>query len=127
MLAIASVGISCLDYRHGHYCSNGNSIPGLRHGQRSGRSSYLIAHYFGRKHFAGLYGLNWTAYAVADATGPPVVVRFYDRLGMYQPRLIFALALTCVAGATLSLLLPRYPAESDGVLEDLAREAQIAS
>jgi hypothetical protein len=27
--------------------------------------------------------------------------------------LIFGLALTCVAGAVLSLLLPRYPAEPD--------------
>lgn len=32
---------------HGHYCFNGNSIPGLPPGQRSGRSVYLIARYFG--------------------------------------------------------------------------------
>lgn len=28
-----------------------------------------IARYFGRKHFAALYGLTWTAYAVGGATG----------------------------------------------------------
>jgi MFS family permease len=77
---------------------------------------YLIARYFGRKHFAALYGLTWTAYAIGGATGPVVVGRFYDRYGTYQPRLIFGLALTCVAGAVLSLLLPRYPAEPDSAL-----------
>jgi hypothetical protein len=56
-----------------------------------------------------------------------VVGRFYDRYGMYQPRLIFALALTCVVGAALSLLLPRYPAESAGDLAGPARPAQMTA
>jgi MFS family permease len=88
---------------------------------------YLIARYFGRKHFAALYGLTWTAYAVGGATGPVVVGHFYDRYGMYQPRLILALALTCVAGAALSLLLPRYPEEPVSIVEDLAPQTQITA
>jgi MFS family permease len=80
---------------------------------------YLIARYFGRKHFAALYGLTWTAYAVGGATGPIVVGHFYDRAGMYQPRVIAGLAVTLVIGAALSLLLPRYPAEPSSSDEDL--------
>jgi MFS family permease len=76
--------------------------------RRTNKCADVIARYFGRKHFTELYGLTWTAYAVGGATGPVVVGRFYDRYGMYQPGLIFALALTCVAGAALSLVLPRH-------------------
>jgi MFS family permease len=80
---------------------------------------YLIARYFGRKHFAALYGLTWTAYAVGGATGPIVVGHFYDRAGNYQPRMIAALALTFIVGAALSLLLPRYPTESSNETKDM--------
>jgi MFS family permease len=45
---------------------------------------------------------------VGGATGPIVVGHFYDLFGMYQPRMIVALALTCVAGAVLSFFLPSY-------------------
>jgi MFS family permease len=103
----------------------GTALIGYGLGSEADVVPYLIARYFGRKHFAALYGLTWTAYAVGGATGPVVVGRFYDRYGMYQPRLIFALALTAVAGAALSLLLPRYPAESASTLEELTPSTQI--
>jgi hypothetical protein len=40
-----------------------------------------------------------------------VVGHLYDRAGSYQPSFIIALAMTLVAGALLSVLLPKYPAE----------------
>ncbi len=95
------------------------AILGYGLGSEADVVPYLIARYFGRKHFAALYGLTWTAYAVGGATGPIVVGHFYDRAGSYQPSLIGALALTCVAGSALCLLLPRYPAETSPVAEDL--------
>ena len=68
---------------------------------------YLLARYFGRKHFSVLYGLTWTAYAIGGATGPMVVGHFYDRAGSYQPRCIVGLACTTLLAAGLSLFLRR--------------------
>jgi MFS family permease len=113
MLGVASIGIFMLTTAATATTALlATALLGYGLGSEADVVPYLIARYFGRKHFAALYGLTWTAYAVGGATGPVVVGRFYDRYGMYQPRLIFALALTCVVGAALSLLLPRYPAES---------------
>jgi len=112
MLAVASVGIFILTTAATATTALvGTALLGYGLGSEADVVPYLIARYFGRKHFAALYGLTWTAYAVGGATGPVVVGRFYDHYGSYQPRFVFALALTCVAGAVLSLLLPRYPAE----------------
>lgn len=124
MLAVASVGIFTLTTAATATTALiGTAILGYGLGSEADVVPYLIARYFGRKHFAALYGLTWTAYAVGGATGPVMVGRFYDRAGSYQPSLIFVLALTCVAGAVLSLFLPRYPAEGGGALEELAPEA----
>ena len=119
MLAVASVGIFTLTTAATATTALvGTALLGYGLGSEADVVPYLIARYFGRKHFAALYGLTWTAYAVGGATGPVVVGRFYDRYGSYQPRFVFALALTCVAGAVLSLLLPRYPAEPSSIVED---------
>ena len=90
----------------------GTALLGYGLGSEADVVPYLLARYFGRKHFAALYGLSWTAYAVGGATGPIMVGHLYDHFGSYQPRFVFWLALTCVVGAMLTLLLPRYPAES---------------
>lgn len=89
----------------------GSGLLGYGLGSEADVVPYLVARYFGRKHFAALYGLSWTAYAVGGATGPIIVGKLYDHFGAYQPRFVFWLAMTCVAGAVLTLLLPRYPAE----------------
>ncbi len=128
MLGVASTGIFMLTTAATATTALvGTALIGYGLGSEADVVPYLIARYFGRKHFAALYGMTWTAYAVGGATGPVVVGHFYDRYGMYQPRLIFALALTCVAGAALSLLLPRYPAESASSVEDLAPSTQITA
>jgi MFS family permease len=95
------------------------AILGYGLGSEADVVPYLIARYFGRKHFAALYGLTWTAYAIGGAIGPIVVGHFYDRAGSYQPNVIGVLALTCVVGGALCLLLPRYPAETVAVAQDL--------
>jgi MFS family permease len=126
MLAVAAAGIFTLTTAATATPSLiGTALIGYGLGSEADVVPYLIARYFGRKHFAALYGLTWTAYAVGGATGPIVVGRFYDRYGMYQPRLIVGLALTCVVGAGLCLLLPSYPAEPDGILEEVAPSMQL--
>jgi MFS family permease len=110
MLAVAAVGIFILTGAATSGTSlAGTALIGYGLGSEADVVPYLLSRYFGRKHFAALYGLTWTAYAVGGATGPIVVGHFYDKFGTYQPRLIAALAMTCVAGAVLSLFLPRYP------------------
>ena len=85
----------------------GAALLGIGLGSEADVAPYLLARYFGRKHFSVLYGLTWTAYAIGGATGPMVVGRFYDRAGSYQPRIIVGLAFTTLLAAAISLFLRR--------------------
>jgi predicted MFS family arabinose efflux permease len=85
----------------------GAALLGIGVGSEADVAPYLLARYFGRKHFSVLYGLTWTAYAIGGATGPMVVGRFYDRAGSYQPRCIVGLAFTTLLAAAISLFLRR--------------------
>ena len=127
MLGISGLGILVLSIdAAAPIALTGTALMGYGLGSEADVVPYLIARYFGRKHFAALYGLTWTAYAVGGATGPIVVGHFYDRAGMYQPRVVVGLALTCAVGAALSLLLPRYPAEPYNVTEGTMPPAALA-
>ena len=83
----------------------GAAMLGAGLGSEADVAPYLLAHYFGRRHFSILYGLTWTAYAVGGATGPLAIGHLYDRAGSYQPRFIVGLALVSFAAAGISLLL----------------------
>ncbi len=85
----------------------GAALLGIGLGSEADVAPYLLARYFGRKHFSVLYGLTWTAYAIGGATGPMVVGHFYDRAGSYQPRIIVGLAFTTLLAAAISLFLRR--------------------
>jgi MFS family permease len=76
-------------------------------GSEADVAPYLLAHYFGRRHFSVLYGLTWTAYAIGGATGPMAIGRWYDRAGSYQPRFIVYLACVAFAAVAISLFLRR--------------------
>jgi len=126
MLGVSGLGILMLTNASTALVAlTGTALMGYGLGSEADVVPYLIARYFGRKHFAALYGLTWTAYAVGGATGPIVVGHFYDQAGNYQPRMITALAFTCVVGAALSLLLPRYPAESSAVTQDITASTRL--
>jgi predicted MFS family arabinose efflux permease len=83
----------------------GASLLGIGLGSEADVAPYLLARYFGRKHFSVLYGLTWTAYAIGGGTGPVIFGRLYDRAGSYQPRLIVGLAIVAFASAAVSLSL----------------------
>jgi predicted MFS family arabinose efflux permease len=85
----------------------GSAFLGLGLGSEADVAPYLLAHYFGRKHFSVLYGLTWTAYAVGGASGPMFIGRLYDRAGAYHPQFIVYLALFAFAAAAISLMLRR--------------------
>ena len=69
---------------------------------------YLLARYFGLRHIGTLYGLTWTAYAVAAAIGSVLLGRAFDATGSYGGLLIKLAFFTFTAGV-LMLAMPRYP------------------
>lgn len=128
MLGVASIGTFVMATVHtGGVALAGAALIGYGLGSEADVVPYLIARYFGRKHFAALYGLTWTAYAVGGATGPIVVGYFYDRAGHYQPHVVAGLAITCFVGAALSFLLPRYPSEIQGASGAQAIPIELAT
>lgn len=87
----------------------GAAILGIGLGSEADVGPYLLARYFGRRHFSVLYGLTWTAYAIGGATGPLWIGRLYDRAGLYLPRFIAYLAAVALGAVVLSLFLRPNP------------------
>jgi predicted MFS family arabinose efflux permease len=83
----------------------GAALLGIGLGSEADVGPYLLARYFGRKHFSVLYGLMWTAYAVGGGTGPVMVGHFFDRAGSYRTQVLVALSAIAFAAAAVSLLL----------------------
>ncbi|MFZ0305601.1 MAG: MFS transporter [Terracidiphilus sp.] len=83
----------------------GAALLGIGLGSEADVGPYLLARYFGRKHFSVLYGLMWTAYAIGGGTGPVMVGHFFDRAGSYRLEVLVALSIIAFAAAAVSLLL----------------------
>jgi MFS family permease len=86
----------------------GAALIGLGLGGEADITPYLLTRYFGLRVFSTLYGLTWTAYAMAGAVGPLMMGRVFDLTGSYST-LLTLLAAQTLAAALLALLLPRYP------------------
>jgi predicted MFS family arabinose efflux permease len=83
----------------------GAALLGIGLGSEADVGPYLLARYFGRKHFSVLYGLLWTAYALGGGTGPVLVGHFFDRAGSYRIEVLVFLSVIALAAAALSFLL----------------------
>jgi predicted MFS family arabinose efflux permease len=83
----------------------GAAILGVGLGSEADVTPYLLARYFGRRHFSALYGLSWTAYAIGGATGPLWIGHLYDSAGTYLPRFIVYLATVAFEAVILSFFL----------------------
>jgi predicted MFS family arabinose efflux permease len=106
VLLLAAVGTLILAFAgSGPLALIGAAILGIGLGSEADVGPYLLARYFGRRHFSVLYGLTWTAYAIGGATGPLWIGHLYDRVGLYQPRFIVYLAGVSFAAVLLSLFL----------------------
>jgi len=57
--------------------------------------------------FSTLYGLTWTFYAAAGATGPVILGRAFDMTGSYAS-LLTVLAAALGLAAVANQLLPQY-------------------
>jgi predicted MFS family arabinose efflux permease len=82
-------------------------LIGIGLGGEADVTPYLLSKYFGLRSFATLYGLSWTAYAIAGAIGPVIMGKAFDATGSYQV-LLSGLAVLTLIAASLMLLLPRY-------------------
>ena len=82
VLLLSAVGALVLAFAHtSSVALIGAAVLGVGLGSETDVVPYLVAHYFGRKHFSVLYGLTWTAYAIGGATGPMAIGHWYDRAG----------------------------------------------
>jgi predicted MFS family arabinose efflux permease len=109
VLALAAAGTLILAFAGtGPMALLGAAVLGVGLGSEADVLPYLLACYFGRRHFSVLYGLTWTAYAIGGATGPLWIGHMYDRAGGYQPRFIVYLAGVAFAAVLLSLFLPPH-------------------
>jgi MFS family permease len=86
----------------------GAALVGLGVGAEADVTPYLLSRYFGLRAFSTLYGLTWTAYAVAGAIGPILLGRAFDLTGSYTS-LLTMLSGSTLLSALLLMLLPRYP------------------
>ena len=104
----------------------GAAMLGAGLGSEADIAPYLLARYFGRKHFSVLYGLTWTAYAIGGATGPLVIGHLYDRHSTYEPRYIVGLAAVALLAVFVSLLL-RDSSAADLVTRDIGSDSALTS
>jgi predicted MFS family arabinose efflux permease len=107
VLTLAAAGTLILSYaRTWPVTLLGAAVLGIGLGSEADVMPYLLARFFGRKHFSVLYGLMWTAYAIGGATGPLWIGHMYDTAHAYKPIFIVELAGVAFAAVILSLLLP---------------------
>jgi MFS family permease len=83
----------------------GAILMGAGSGSEADVIPYMIAEYFGRKRFATLYGLSWTAYAIGGALGPILMGHGFDRAGTYVPLSVVLFSVPCFIAAFMQLLL----------------------
>jgi MFS family permease len=83
------------------------ALIGFGMGGEADITPYLLTRYFGLRMFSTLYGLTWTAYAIAGATGPVLMGKVFDLTKSYSSLLTVLSGIT-VAGAVLMLFLPPY-------------------
>ncbi len=104
----------------------GAGLIGLGMGGEADVTPYLLSKYFGLRSFSTLYGLTWTAYAIAGAIGPVIMGKVFDATGSYAILLSWLAGSTVIA-ASIMLLLPRYetagePNSAQTALTPLATE-----
>ena len=83
------------------------ALIGFGMGAEADVTPYILSRYLGLRSFAMLYGLTWTAYAIAGAVGPVLMGRAFDATGSYTA-LLPQIAVGTFFIAALMLLMPRY-------------------
>jgi predicted MFS family arabinose efflux permease len=125
VLALAAAGTLILAFAGTAWAALlGAAVLGVGLGSEADVGPYLLARYFGRRHFSVLYGLTWTAYAIGGATGPLWIGHLYDRAGAYLPRFIVYLAAVAFAAVILSFFL-QSGQESNTSEQEITANARV--
>lgn len=104
---IAASGAALLAYAANPFAGIlGAILMGAGSGSEADVVPYMIAEYLGRKRFATLYGLSWTAYAIGGAIGPILVGHQFDKAGTYVPFTVLLFSIPCFLAAFMQLALP---------------------
>lgn len=104
----AACGILALDGVSWEFVLIAAMCLGISSGAESDAIAYLVSRYFGMLHYGRIFGALFVPYAVGTSVSPLGYGVIRDAFGSYNRALIAAMALY-VAGATLLLLLGRYP------------------
>jgi predicted MFS family arabinose efflux permease len=108
LLTAAAVGTFLVSHAHSMLTGMlGAALIGIGMGAEADITPYLLSRYFGLRSFSVLYGLTWTAYAIAGAIGPMMMGKAFDEHGSYEA-LLTRLSVLTFAGGALMLFLPRY-------------------
>jgi MFS family permease len=110
LLTLAALGIFILSTAHSLAMGSLAAILiGTGMGGEADITPYILTRYFGLRSFSMLYGLTWTAYAVAGAIGPVLMGRAFDTTASYQA-LAQKLSFLMLLSAGLMLVMPAYNA-----------------
>lgn len=72
--------------------------------------AYLIARYFGQRHYGAVYGFFYVMIAIGGGIGPAIYGRVFDQTGSYHAALLVGIG--CIMGAAALLLtMGAYPKE----------------
>jgi predicted MFS family arabinose efflux permease len=108
LLGISAAGVYVLsvanDFATGCVAA---ALIGAGMGGEADVTPYLLSRYLGLRSFATLYGLTWTAYAIAGALGPMLMGFVFDATGSYRAFLTIVAMLTAGAAIT-NMAMPRY-------------------
>jgi MFS family permease len=108
LLSLAALGTWLLSWAHTLPVGvAGAALIGFGMGGEGDVTPYLLSRYFGLRSFSTLYGLTWTAYAIAGGLGPILMGHAFDLTGSYEALLV-QLAVATLAVAGLMLFLPSY-------------------
>jgi predicted MFS family arabinose efflux permease len=110
LLTLAALGIFILSNAHSLATGSLAAILiGIGMGGEADITPYILTRYFGLRSFSMLYGLTWTAYALAGAIGPVLMGRAFDTTASYQA-LAQKLSILVLFSAGLMLVMPAYNA-----------------
>ncbi len=112
LLTIAALGIFLLSTAHSLAMGALAAILiGAGMGGEADIIPYVLSRHFGLRSFSVLYGLTWTAYAIAGAIGPVLMGRAFDASASYES-LAVKLSILTLSAAGLILAMPAYGAQT---------------
>lgn len=85
-------------------------LLGLAAGAESDVIAFMVARYFGMRHYGRIFGGIYLFFGLCAGISPKLYARAFDTTGSYDPMLQIAIVLFAIGGALL-LLLGRYTDE----------------